>query len=197
VRVVYWLVPLALAALMLAVVLRPRHEPKRRGSEAARPWSSGVTTPVAIERPPEPPFGPLKHASSELPCDVDQVLADKCRRCHGTPQRHGAPFSLFTWAEMQPDRFGEPIYKRLGRSIETGFMPFNIPANPPIEMLTPEEKKTLLDWVAKGAPRGSCVQPAPSSSSAIRSKPAKETAPKASVAQRSLSSSPAPTVSAH
>ena len=57
---------------------------------------------------------------------------------------------------MQPDRNGEPIYKRLARSIETGFMPFNIPANPPIEPLTDAEKKTLLDWVKNGAPRGTC-----------------------------------------
>jgi uncharacterized membrane protein len=86
---------------------------------------------------------------------VDDVLAKKCRRCHTSPTRNGAPFALYTWAEMQAQHHGEPVYQRLGRSVETGFMPNLIPANPPVERLTDDEKRTLLDWVRAGAPRAS------------------------------------------
>jgi hypothetical protein len=60
---------------------------------------------------------------SDLPCDVDQVLADKCRRCHGTPGRNGAPLIFYKWSELHAEYLGEPVYKRLGRAVQTGFMP--------------------------------------------------------------------------
>ncbi len=53
-------------------------------------------------------------------------------------------------------RQGVPIYKRMGRAIATGSMPFRVMANPPVENLTAKEREVLLDWLEKGAPRGSC-----------------------------------------
>jgi hypothetical protein len=147
-----WIVPLVLAVLMLAVVLR--QEPPRRAPRTKR--IEPVPTFVEAPLPPEPPFAPLKHPNSELPASVDDVLARKCRRCHTLPARNGAPFALYTWLEMQAPHHGEPIYQRLGRAVESGFMPnVAIVANPPVERLTSEEKRTLLDWVAAGAPRAS------------------------------------------
>jgi hypothetical protein len=87
---------------MLAVVLR--QETPRRAPRAKR-----IETPpsvVEVPLPPEPPFGPLKQPNSELPADVDEVLARKCRRCHTVPTRNGAPFTLFTWSEIQRQHHG-------------------------------------------------------------------------------------------
>jgi hypothetical protein len=107
--------------------------------------------------PLEPPWGPPKQPGSELPADVDDVLAHKCRRCHGVPTRNGAPFPLYTWADTRALHFGNPIYVRLGLAVQSGFMPNLVPANPPVEKLTDAEKKVLLDWVAAGAPSASFV----------------------------------------
>jgi hypothetical protein len=127
---------------------------------------------------------------SDLPCDVDQVLADKCRRCHGTPGRNGAPLIFYKWSELHAEYLGEPVYKRLGRAVQTGFMPNRIPANPPVEPLSSAEKQTLLDWVAAGAPRGSC---APPEASAKAGKPTKAQNP---VRATASSSAPMPRASA-
>jgi hypothetical protein len=153
VRIVYWLATFVFFGMMLAVALRmkPKPPPTRPPAATAAP------VPSTVELPREPPFGPLKLPDSELPCDVDQVLADKCRRCHGSPARHGAPLTFYKWSELHAEYLGEPVYKRLGRAVETGFMPNRIPANPPVEPLSPDEKRTLAAWVAAGAPRGSCA----------------------------------------
>jgi hypothetical protein len=83
-------------------------------------------------------------------------LAAKCRRCHTQPPRHSAPVQLLRWEETQADRNGAPVYQHIGRVVASGYMPYAIMANPPIERLTDAEKKTLLDWVAAGGPRGGC-----------------------------------------
>jgi len=108
--------------------------------------------------PLEPPVELLRVENSGLPCDVDAVLASKCRRCHTQPARHSAPVQLLRWGDTQADRNGAPVYQHIGRVVASGYMPFAIMANPPIERLTDAEKKTLLDWVAAGGPRGGCGQ---------------------------------------
>jgi hypothetical protein len=133
---------------MVVVVLRverPRRPPPTR---TPAPATSHVEAPL----PPEPPWGPLKVPNANLPAGVDAVLAAKCRRCHGAPTRHSAPFSLYTWTDTRAVHNGQPIYQRLGNAVETGFMPQLIPANPPVEKLTDAERQTLLAWVSAGAP---------------------------------------------
>lgn len=133
---------------------------------------------------PEPPFGPLRQAGAELPCDVDDIFARKCRRCHGTPPRHGAPLTFYTWADMHALRGVEPVYHHVGRVIYTGQMPFQTLTNPPVEPLTEAEKKTVLDWVKAGAPKGTCdtpVAPAASGSAAAPRRKASKQKPAAHV----------------
>lgn len=146
----------ALVALCLVVVLTRKPEPEASAPPVAGPTAAPVLAP-SQPLPPEPPFGPLRVADSGLPCDVDQVLASKCRRCHATPSRHGAPFPLYTWAELQVPRSEQPLFVHVGRVVQSGFMPYRIEANPPVEPLADAEKKTLLDWVSAGAPRGVCA----------------------------------------
>jgi hypothetical protein len=147
---------IALAVIALVIVVTRERKPVARTppSAASAPQSFTASEPDPI--PEEPPFGPLRAENAELPCDVDDVLAKKCRRCHAIPPRHGAPFPLFTWTDLQATRSSQPLYQVVARVVQTGFMPLPIPANPPVERLTEAEKKTLLDWAAAGAPRGSC-----------------------------------------
>ncbi len=105
---------------------------------------------------PESPVELLRVPGSGLPCDVDEVFASKCRRCHTIPPRHGAPLVFLTWDDTRQDRFGQPLYAAIGRAVRTDFMPYKIEANPRVEPLTPAEKRIILDWVEAGAPRASC-----------------------------------------
>jgi hypothetical protein len=149
---------------MFLVVLRkapPRRPPPAR---APTPATAYVEEPL----PPEAPWGPLKQPNSELPTAVDDVLGRKCRRCHGSPTRHAAPFPLYTWSDTRGQHHGQPIYARIGQAVESGFMPNLIPANPPVERLTEAEKQTLLSWVAQGAPSASFVAAAPPAGSGKR-----------------------------
>jgi hypothetical protein len=107
--------------------------------------------------PAEPPFGPLRSEASGFSCAVDDALAAKCRRCHTTPTRHGAPFALLTWEDAQRRFRDKPVWQHIGSAVKSGFMPYRLPANPPIEPLNDGEKRSLLEWVAAGAPRQDCT----------------------------------------
>jgi hypothetical protein len=89
------------------------------------------------------------------------VLKAKCRRCHTEPRRHGAPFSLLRWEDFQLVHRNEPLHAHVGKVVRSGFMPYRIPANPPVEPLSEAEKKVLIDWSEAGGPRGECDAHAP------------------------------------
>jgi hypothetical protein len=132
----------------------PRPSSKRaRAAEAARR--------AALPLPEEPPVELLRTPDSGLPCKVDDVFANKCRRCHTVPTRHGAPLVFLTWDDTRQDRLGQPLYAVIGRAVRTNFMPYRVEANPPVQQLTDEEKKIVLDWVDAGAPREDCSPNAP------------------------------------
>lgn len=142
-----------------AVEERARAE--RAAKEAARL--------AALPLPEEPPVETLRVPSSGLPCALDDVFARKCRRCHTIPTRHGAPFVFLTWDDTRQDRLGQPLFTLIGRAVASDFMPYKVEANPPVEPLTADEKKLILDWVAAGGPKGACEPAAPTASSAARS----------------------------
>jgi hypothetical protein len=76
-------------------------------------------------------------------------------RCHSNPPAHGAPFALDSYEATQvPSRDGKTIRAdRMGEVIESGFMPLtSLRLDPPVEPLSCEEKATLLEWIARGAP---------------------------------------------
>ena len=103
----------------------------------------------------------LRVEGSGLPCAVDEVFANKCRRCHTVPPRHAAPLVFLTWDDTRQDRLGQPVYSVIGRAVRSGFMPYKIQANPPIASLTEQEKRIILDWVDAGAPRAECNERSP------------------------------------
>ena len=86
-------------------------------------------------------------STERLPCDVETVLVQRCQECHTAPPANDAPFPLLTYADTRADYFGDPIYERMRTAIETDFMPLD-----PREKLPPDERATVLDWIADGAP---------------------------------------------
>ncbi len=91
-------------------------------------------------------------ATGDLPCDVWQVLHDKCHCCHQDPPENGAPFPLLTY-ELTREPYGSQgllRWQRMSVVIQDGEvppMPFSTAAD-----LTASEKKILDDWFAACAP---------------------------------------------
>lgn len=136
--------------------------PEAQGREANQVLPA-VTAPSI---PLEPPVETLRVQNSGFPCAVDDLLAAKCRRCHTIPPRHNAPFALLTWDDAHGMVGDRRRYLVMASVTKSGYMPFRIPANPPVEPLTDEEKKTIADWVEAGAPKAAC--PPAASNSATR-----------------------------
>jgi uncharacterized membrane protein len=90
--------------------------------------------------------------ASHFPCEVEDVIQAKCQRCHQQPPENGAPFPLLTWEDTQKMYGVQLVYEAMLPAVETDFMPYTqIPLDPPVEPLTPQEKALLLDWLADGA----------------------------------------------
>jgi len=148
--------------LLINLACGCERQPRAREREAARAqveaqaraaeYARRAAEPLAEESPVEM----LKVPGSGLPCQVDDVFAAKCRRCHTIPTRHSAPFVFLTWDDTRQDRLGQPLYAVIGRAVRTNYMPYRIDANPPVQPLTDDEKKIILDWVDAGAPRQDC-----------------------------------------
>lgn len=136
--------------------LRARDREAAEAEAKARAQAREAARLAALPLPEEPPVELLRTPHSGLPCKVDEVFANKCRRCHTVPTRHGAPFVFLTWDDTRQDRLGQPLYSVIGRAVRTGFMPYRIEANPPVQPLSEDEKKIILDWVDAGAPRENC-----------------------------------------
>jgi hypothetical protein len=154
------LVLVAAACLLLALGCERKQRARERESiqaaANAKAEAKRLATQTAAPLPEEPPVEIARVPDSGLPCDVDDVFARKCRRCHTIPTRHGAPFVFLTWQDTQQGRGDQPLAALIGRAVRSGFMPYRMDANPPVQPLTEEEKKIILDWVDAGAPRQNC-----------------------------------------
>ena len=102
------------------------------------------------------PTGP-----SGLPCNVDKVLADHCRKCHTLPLQSGAPMPLLTWDNLQAASLTDATKKvhqlaTIKISSDKDPMP-----PPPNTRLTEAERKVITDWSAAGAPKSTedCTNP--------------------------------------
>lgn len=89
----------------------------------------------------------------DLPCDVGQVLKDKCQPCHQTPQRNHAHFPLLTYEDTQQPfgvTPGERRWQRMAQVIEPGTFPHMPFGTAP--QLTSAELDTLRSWFRACAP---------------------------------------------
>jgi hypothetical protein len=154
-------------AVLITLLAGCEKQPRAREREAAqekakaRAYAAEVARLAALPLPEEPPIETPRVPNSGIPCKVDDVFAGKCRRCHTVPTRHGAPLVFLTWEDAHHDRLGQPLYAVIGRAVRTNFMPQRIEANPPVQPLSDDEKKIILDWVDAGAPREDCDPNAP------------------------------------
>jgi hypothetical protein len=151
-----------LVALCITLLGGCERKPRAREREAAEQHAKALARAKEAARraslppPEEPPVELLRVPNSGLPCQVDEVFSRKCRRCHTIPTRHGAPLVFLTWDDTQQQRGGQKLSEVIGRAVRSNFMPYRIEANPPVQPLTDDEKRIILDWVEAGAPREDC-----------------------------------------
>jgi hypothetical protein len=85
-------------------------------------------------------------------CEVSEVLAAKCRRCHVGEGLNGAPFALVTYEDTQVVDAPGPRWQRMQTMVEEDKMPPSAPVlSPPAQPLTASEKELLLAWFEAGA----------------------------------------------
>lgn len=107
-----------------------------------------------------PPWGNRLSKEGGFPCDVDQVLALSCRRCHYEPTENDAPFPLMRYEHIEVIRSGKPIRQLMEQMVAADLMPpLDEPVVPKVTPLTPGQKSTLLDWLKAGAPKNAAPCP--------------------------------------
>jgi hypothetical protein len=132
------------------------------------PSDSGGTEKGCADAAPEGTAG------SFFPCDVDAILAAKCRRCHTTRDVQDvcvadktcerAPFPLLVWSDTRRAYGTRRPMDLIARVVSDGYMPFqSTRITPPVEKLTEAEKTTLIQWAEACAPPGNvaCGDAAP------------------------------------
>lgn len=191
-------------ALTLAITLgsgcerKPRAREREAAAERAQAEARAKEAARRASLPPpeEPPVELLRVPDSGFSCRLDDVFAAKCRRCHTIPARHGAPLVFLTWDDAQQDRNGQKLTQVIGRAVRSGFMPYRIEANPPVQQLTDEEKQVILDWVDAGGPKQTCEtalpSPQKSGAGATPIAPSASTAPRAARVPRAPGSANPP-----
>lgn len=105
----------------------------------------------------------VPNGPSGLPCDVDKILADNCRKCHSAPPQYGAPMPLMTWDNLQaaaPSSESKKLFEMVADRIANDAKPMPPPPN---ARLSEADRKKITDWIAAGTPRSSedCRNPSP------------------------------------
>lgn len=100
-----------------------------------------------------PPMGaaacPPGPATGDLPCEVFDVLQRRCHKCHQDPTMSGAPFPLYKYEDTQQPYGKDPVFKAMAQVIApNAALPMPL-GGPP---LSPEDAKTLGDWLNSCAP---------------------------------------------
>jgi hypothetical protein len=98
-----------------------------------------------------PPTGTIG-GGGLLPCDVDAVLAARCRECHGATPLYGASMPLVTNADLHvPSRSNAsiPVYQAVRARTHDATRPM---PPPPSARLDAASQATLDAWIDRGAP---------------------------------------------
>ena len=108
----------------------------------------------------DPSGAPIRGESTpvvtNLPCDVESVLAKNCQSCHSATPKYGAPMPLVTHddlvnASLEP---GKKVYEEVGLRIHDDLHPMPQAPNP---RLSAADTATLDAWIASGAPAASAT----------------------------------------
>ncbi len=85
-----------------------------------------------------------------MPCDVADAFTRACSMCHGAAPAFGAPMPLASWGDLQVPAPSDPsrkVYEVVADRITAELSPM-----PPSGDITDDERTTILDWIAAGAP---------------------------------------------
>lgn len=93
--------------------------------------------------------------SSDLPCELAQLLADECASCHGDKPSGGAPNTLLSRADLVAPSLSDPSVTNAELSV-TRMRDTRKPM-PPDGALPDASIKLLEDWIAQSMPSGSCA----------------------------------------
>jgi hypothetical protein len=91
-------------------------------------------------------------ATGSLPCDVDAVLAQNCRKCHSSSPQYGAPMPLVTLADLHAAAKSDAqrkVYELVPERIADDTKPMPPPPN---ARLADADRATLTKWAQAGAP---------------------------------------------
>lgn len=92
--------------------------------------------------------------SPPLPCDIDNILREKCQACHGATPQYGAPMPLTTYADLlkpSPSNRSVPVWQMLHWRVNHPASPMPPTGQMP---LTDSQKARLNQYVAQQAPAG-------------------------------------------
>lgn len=94
-------------------------------------------------------------ANGTLPCEIQQILSDRCQGCHGATLANGAPIHLLGYADLLAETStGKLVAQRCLSRIMAKEMP-----PPPNEPVSDAEIAAFAAWVAAGTPTGDCTKP--------------------------------------
>ena len=100
-----------------------------------------------------PPNGNPTTTSTDLPCDVAQVLSN-CTSCHSSPPVGGAPMALVSYADLTAPAKSDPS-KTAAEMCVTRMQSTTTPM-PPGGGASQTDIATLQSWISAGYPQGSC-----------------------------------------
>lgn len=150
-------------------------QPEARAATSTTPVAQ-TTTPSAAATPSTAPSVPSAEGGAELPaaggtrmpCAVNEALSAACAKCHGASPTFGAPMPLVSVEDFQkpsPSDPTVPVHQMALTRLNDAMRPM-----PPASAITPEDKQTLSDWLAGGAP-GTNAECEPSSGATVEGRP--------------------------
>lgn len=89
-------------------------------------------------------------ASTDLPCEVLDVLQRECQMCHGDEPIFGAPMPLADYSDLMvpaPSDPSQAMHEVVARRLLDEASPM-----PPGGEIDPADRQVLLDWIEAGAP---------------------------------------------
>jgi hypothetical protein len=116
------------------------------GSNASQPASGGgndAGTPATSDS-----------FAGALPCDVERVLASKCRNCHSASPQFGAPMPLVTLADLHrdaPSVASKKVFDLVASRVSDDAHPMP-PA--PNARIGSADREVFASWASAGAPAG-------------------------------------------
>jgi len=99
---------------------------------------------------------PGSRIPTNLPCDVEAILAANCQSCHGLWPAGGAPMSLVTYDDLIAPAKSDPT-KSVAEMCLARIQSTTAPMPPAPPAMSSADLATFQNWVAAGMPMGDCV----------------------------------------